>query len=341
MNDTSGQKCSGSSESAGPPSSSVSKSPPPKSSATKERDRVYQMRYRRKNRAKDLVRHARFRAAKRGIPFNLMEFLPQIQARIDRGTCELSGLPFNLDNGRTWDSPSLDRIKPNVGYLYENIRVVCHAVNSAVGDWGEEKMLEIAEAILSRRRSRSNELSEKLGQSLMRSLETTGSPLYALTWSKRATPSGHVFYQQRASGRRISASVYGGWPTPDSSMIETADPERILERRAACKEKHQNGNGFGLNLANAAVVYPTEGWATASARDWKNGQASEATMQRNSRPLNEVAVSGLTAPGSHAATGKRGQLNPDFSRYLQGFPEGWGSYAPTGTASSRKSARRS
>jgi hypothetical protein len=51
-------------------------------------------------------------------------------------------------------------------------------------------------------------------------------------------------------------------------------------------------------------------------------------MERNSRPLNEQVVSGLTSNGSPAGTEKPGQLNPAFSLWLQGFPEEWGDYAP-------------
>ena len=69
---------------------------------------------------------------------------------------------------------------------------------------------------------------------------------------------------------RDHAHWTAGWPTPDASGIETLDPERILERRARCKERLKNGNGFGLNLANAAVVLtpePASGWPTPRAED--------------------------------------------------------------------------
>lgn len=50
----------------------------------------------------------------------------------------MTELSFNLDGGRTWDSPSIDRIDPSGGYTYDNIRIVCHAINCALGTWGEE-----------------------------------------------------------------------------------------------------------------------------------------------------------------------------------------------------------
>jgi hypothetical protein len=180
---------------------------------TREKDSAYQRKYRKKHRAKDLVRHAKLRSLKKSLPFDLESHLDEIQARIEAGFCEVTGLPFNLDGGRTWDSPSLDRIVPAVGYLFANIRIVCHAVNGAMGDWGEQKVVEMALGILGKRKERSNSLSMRLGETLRKNLEGRGSTLYKLTWSLRDTPAGHQFWQQRALAPRTSDSDCTGWPT--------------------------------------------------------------------------------------------------------------------------------
>jgi len=268
INATSGPTCIDSLPNVNPQLSSANKSAQWRSlEGNRQKDALYQNVYRKKNRARDLMRHARFRAMKRGLPFDLDHYLNELQQRIDIGLCEISGLPFNLDGGRTWDSPSFDRIDPKGGYVYSNIRVVVHAVNSAMGDWGEVKMLEIARAIMARRLNSSNTLSEQLGQNLMRRLGTSGSLEYGLTWKRTVTESGHVIYQQRASGRRISGSGCTGWPTP-------------------CQQDGPNGGpGQGQDrLPGAAML---AGWPTTAARDWRDGRSNQ--HGKNARPLNEVA----------------------------------------------------
>ena len=99
---------------------------------TKERLR------RRNKRAQCLISNARTRSRRRGIGFDLDGMEMEIQQRIDAGVCEITGTPFDLSPGRKFNSPSIDRINPKFGYTPENIRIVCHAMNAAMGDWGED-----------------------------------------------------------------------------------------------------------------------------------------------------------------------------------------------------------
>lgn len=102
-------------------------------------------------RASVLVATVRTRARKRGLEFNLDQFLPELQARIDLGLCEVTGEPFDLSPGRKFSSPSLDRIDPKKGYTFENTRIVLNLVNAAMGDWGEEVLAEVMTRWLARR----------------------------------------------------------------------------------------------------------------------------------------------------------------------------------------------
>jgi len=116
-----------------------------------KRDCIYQSAYREKHRGLHLIRSARLRAEKKGLPFDLDAHVAEIEARIQNGKCELTGLPFNLKGGRTFDSPSLDHIDPQKGYVYSNLRIIYHALNSALGDWGEEKLYAVVIAWLGER----------------------------------------------------------------------------------------------------------------------------------------------------------------------------------------------
>lgn len=115
----------------------------------KETSRSYYTRYP----AVMLMRNARRRAKKNGVPFDLEDHMPALQERLDGGVCEMTGLPFNLDNadGFWWDSPSIDRIKPELGYVYSNIRLVLYGMNAGMNRWGEDVLEKMVRAWLARK----------------------------------------------------------------------------------------------------------------------------------------------------------------------------------------------
>ena len=100
-------------------------------------------KHREKYRMKFLLYHARDRSSKKGIPYDLDEHRAELEARLDKGLCELTGFPFASGNGRQFNSPSLDRIHPNLGYVYTNIRLICLSANMALGNWGEENTKQL------------------------------------------------------------------------------------------------------------------------------------------------------------------------------------------------------
>lgn len=104
-------------------------------------------------RAQCLVAAARTRSRLKGIPFSLDDHVDALQKIIDEGCCELSGIRFDLSPGRKPNSPSLDRISPEHGYVPGNVRVICHALNAALGDWGEGAFATIADAWLRKRKN--------------------------------------------------------------------------------------------------------------------------------------------------------------------------------------------
>ena len=124
--------------------------------AEKNREHLRAREHRRKieKRAQCLVSYARKRARSKGLSFDLDLHTDELQGRIDAGRCELTGLPFSLDGGRTWDSPSIDRIDPSGGYVLSNVKLICFGLNQAFGDWGEDTLLRMVDAMRSCRRSR-------------------------------------------------------------------------------------------------------------------------------------------------------------------------------------------
>lgn len=117
--------------------------------AAKERD--YRRGYDAENRGRLLVTEAARRSKRKGLPCDLLSFLPELEERVQRGRCEMTGLPFDFHNKiPNWNSPSLHRVNPSLGYVYPNIRVICFAMNAALGSWGEDRLAQLVEAWLRR-----------------------------------------------------------------------------------------------------------------------------------------------------------------------------------------------
>lgn len=114
-----------------------------------ERARVRRHHWKEHNRGRLHHYHAKVRATKKGLPFNLT--VEHVQSLMDGGCC-LTGIPFEWYNKkRTWNSPSLDRIDNAKGYVIGNVRAVLWCLNAAFGDWGEEAFAKVAEAYLRNR----------------------------------------------------------------------------------------------------------------------------------------------------------------------------------------------
>lgn len=122
------------------------------------------------------------------------------------------------------------------------------------------------------------------------------------------------------------------WPTPTASdyLANQSETPEAWSRRS--EEKRKQGINLQFALRIAAQMWPTptvcgnynrkgasgksvDGLATAvsqcatpTARDWKSGKASQATMERNSRPLSEQIG---------------GSLNSVWVAWLMSWPMNW------------------
>lgn len=332
------------------------------------RYRNYRKKYRGEKRGFYLVKEARARAKKMGLSFDLDDFKIQIQQRVDNGICEMTGMRFNLEGGRTWDSPSLDRIDSTKGYEITNVRVVILAVNIMMSNWGQEKVLEVARALQEKEDQKKNSFGNRLEQNLMRKINEIGSTEFSWTWKRVNTPSGHSVLQLVPSMRRTSGSDSTGapWTTPCSD-----------DTGQRTKKYAQGGTPLSMQ---AGLMAP---WSTPTVQDSEN-TAGPSQFQRNSQALNVQAVthaawptpttpsggqvapggttmtgrtpdgkkiqvttelvaraSGLMPSGSPETTEKRGVLNPEFACWLMGFPEEWVSSALRAMLSYRPSRRSS
>jgi len=75
-----------------------------------------------------------------------------VEEKLKKGTCELTGLPFDFSPSKNTHfnryAPSLDRINSSKGYTKDNVRVVLSSVNIALGQYTDEDMLPILEAMI-------------------------------------------------------------------------------------------------------------------------------------------------------------------------------------------------
>lgn len=55
----------------------------------------------------------------------------------------MTGIPFVIQSGRHWAAPSIDRIKPEQGYVYSNIRIVLDIMNVAMNAYGEGVLRDV------------------------------------------------------------------------------------------------------------------------------------------------------------------------------------------------------
>ena len=114
-------------------------------------------------------------------------------------------------------------------------------------------------------RTESRHLSLSLANRLRARTDLIGSILYRLTWKDRVTPSGRSIPALRASVLRTSASVSTGSPM--------ASPP------------------------------PPAGWATPSARDWKDGGNPAVDVPINSLLGRQVWLTGWPTPRAADAEG--------------------------------------
>lgn len=95
-----------------------------------------------------LLNSCKQRAGKKRIPFSLDHTWA---SKAWTGKCAITGIPFEIGLRRAGPknrSPSIDRIKPELGYVPSNCRFVLACVNNFKHVDSDEKMYEVAKAIV-------------------------------------------------------------------------------------------------------------------------------------------------------------------------------------------------
>lgn len=309
--------------------------------AVSERHKAWRL----EKRGHALTNVAKHRAKTKGLPFDLDP--AEIQAVIDAGRCQVTGIEFDLSEPRAWNAPSLDQKAPGAGYTKANVRVVLYALNVMANTWGTQRISQIASAISDRQRERSDALTSLIGERLKEAMTTRDSPVFDLTWKSVATPSGRRICALRARAHSTSGSGSTGWPTatkqdaassgsinyPKTAThnpgLTLTDAARMSWPTPRTEDSESTGARRGkpdtLHSATQLASWATP--ATPATRDYKSNEGSPEfhetrAEQARGKPLSEQThqLLGQTLPGSTAATAKPAQLNPAFSLWLMGYP---------------------
>ena len=98
------------------------------------------------------------------------------------------------------------------------------------------------------------------------------------------------------------------WPAIKGHLLDGGRPLTLGTKGGRVTPRKSREGGTLIEAVSARQT-----WATATARDWRSGKASQATHDKNSRPLSE-RVGGL--------------LNPNWVEWLMGWPIGWTELKP-------------
>lgn len=102
-------------------------------------NKAYYRARRMNNLEGDILCRCKYRAKKKGIPFNLT-----LEDIVIPDNCPVLGIPLDRagigEKGARPDSPSIDRISPELGYTKGNVRIISHRANTLKANATLEEM---------------------------------------------------------------------------------------------------------------------------------------------------------------------------------------------------------
>ena len=99
---------------------------------------------------KDRITGAKFRSKKRNLQFSItVDSLLKLWEE-QEGFCKLTGLKMShsILEGKIKTNLSIDRINPNLGYVENNVQLVCNAANVMKSNMSTEELIDLCKLII-------------------------------------------------------------------------------------------------------------------------------------------------------------------------------------------------
>ena len=163
--------------------------------------------------------------------------------------------------------------------------------------------------------------------------QLTGWPSPTTPSGGQTVPEGTTAEGRTPDGRKVQVTLkdvenLAGWLTP---RTPTGGPESAERKKELGRMKAGGGD-----LQAAAQM---ASWATPRAQELCQHNSADNGMALSAQA--QLTASGPTPSGSPAQTEKRGQLNPELPRWLQGLPPEWCDCAVTAIQSSPRKRKLS
>ncbi len=167
----------------------------------------------------------------------------------------------------------------------------------------------------------------------------------------RATDGSHGG-PNHSGGALPADAAKAGWGTPTATPAN-GEPEAFQERKRRAQDR---GIQMGDTITDIQMQAKLAGWPTPSTNNDRIGSVDSAMsmkrqdgskVQQRLQDFASIAgparltVSGQMLTGSSAGMASGGQLCPEHSRWLMGYPTEWGSCADMVTPLSRRKQRSS
>jgi hypothetical protein len=185
--------------------------------------------------------------------------------------------------------------------------------------------------------------------------QIAGTPVQPTGWCTPLATDGEKAATAFGRGnptllRQARSMEEASWATPvatelGNTLESYVELGNTLEGYVAMKANMTSGPRTAITHPSLQAQLVMTNWPTTTARDGKGG---DHTLEEHDQwrdggaDLPTIAkMSGMTSSGSPASTAKRGQLNPDLSRWLMGYPVAWLFAAPSNKATPRTKKKTS